>query len=312
MANIRYTTEECLDCLHGLTERAFAVAPFETLCTFLRVSFIEGPDWDTLLEAEQAFENFNELLRYAQSKDNKDAAWRLGLLMYCQAVEMSWAHHLLANLLRSRLDRKYQLSPFSDLIKRKKNDPFTYIPPSAKSKFKRIKELAAEAQEQTFVSIIDSLFNDHIRNTFSHSDYMLVGEEYRWREGRHPGSYRLDELNLVIGTCFSFYSALFLCRKIWLTNFAALPRYHKWPNYEVLEILVENDMVYGFSVHFSNGTKATYRRDTAGADACNLMFKKDGTIDFFCGLLDALEPRWKVDGVPVESWDELNAKPRQQ
>lgn len=308
MQKRRYSTEECLDCLHGITERAFSIAPFETICTFLRVSGIEGPDWDPLLESEQAFENFNVLLRFAQGEDNKEAAWRLGLLMYCQAVEMSWAHGMLANLVRNRLNMKYVLSPFSDLINRRKNDSFTYIPPSAKSKFKRIKQLAVKANENDLAQIIDAMFDDHIRNTFSHSDYMLVGEEYRWREGRHPGSYPLEEINSIIGSCFSFYSALFMCRKIWLTNFAALPRYHKWPNHEVLEILVESEVAVGFSVHFSNGTKATYRRDVAGADACNLMFKRDGTIDFFCGLLDALVPVWKVDGVPVESWEILNNK----
>ena len=74
-------------------------------------------------------------------------------------------------------------------------------------------------------------------------------------------------------------------------------RFHKWPNYEVLELLTNDELgLYGFSVHFSNGNKATYARTPKGTDATNVMFEKNGSINFFVGSLDELTKEWKVDG----------------
>ena len=79
-----------------------------------------------------------------------------------------------------------------------------------------------------------------------------------------------------------------------------MPRFHKWPNYEVLELLSDENGLHGFSVHFSNGSKATYSRTSKGVECTNVMFGRDGSIDFFVGSLDDLQPEHKVNGKPFE------------
>ncbi len=62
----------------------------------------------------------------------------------------------------------------------------------------------------------------------------------------------------------------------------------------------------GFNVHFSNGSKATYSRRLSGIQATNLHFERSGHIGFMVGDLDALEPVWKINGMPVDDWDSLD------
>ncbi len=58
-------------------------------------------------------------------------------------------------------------------------------------------------------------------------------------------------------------------------------RFHKWPNYEVLELLVDPEAgLYGFHVHHSDGTKSTITRSPKGVGGQNLMFGKDGSIEY--------------------------------
>ena len=78
-------------------------------------------------------------------------------------------------------------------------------------------------------------------------------------------------------------------------------RYHKWDNYEVLELLSDKNGVYGFNVHFSNGNKSTFERTKDGVKLINMRLS-DG-VGFMVGMIDKLEPVWKVDGVPVANWD---------
>ncbi len=76
-----------------------------------------------------------------------------------------------------------------------------------------------------------------------------------------------------------------------------MPRYHKWPNFEVLEILAnDNKKLIGFRVHFSNGSSAKFARTNAGLDCTNIFFERDGTLGLMAGQLDKLEENWKIDG----------------
>jgi hypothetical protein len=85
-------------------------------------------------------------------------------------------------------------------------------------------------------------------------------------------------------------------------------RFHRWPNYEVLELLsTDKAGVYGFHVHFSDGSKATFTRDESGVRADNLTLRPEG-VGFRCGLPDGSERVYKVNGVPVVDWDALERR----
>ena len=93
--------QEVLDFLSSLFWAAYEKAPFEVLCSVLRVSGMQDADWDPFEASKESFEDYNMLLRLDESILSKSAHWRIGLLMYCQAVEMTAPQEFLANLLRA-------------------------------------------------------------------------------------------------------------------------------------------------------------------------------------------------------------------
>lgn len=292
--------QELVDFLSDLFWGAFRKAPFEVLCAVLRVSGMQDADWDPFEESKSAFEDYNALLRLDAATLSSAGRWRIGLLMYCQAVEMTAPQEFLANLLRVLGGQKYHIKPFGSLGRTNKKKAFSWVPPSAPVKYRELKRLAAKCNESVLCDYIDQFFNEDIRNAFSHSDYVLSGEHFRWTESGLAQQLSLDVVNLTVRNCFRFFSGLLWLHNQVLTDLRTLPRFHKWPNYEVLELLSDAERLYGFSVHFSNGEKATYSRTEKGVECTNVLFERDGSINFMVGLLDALRPEWKVNGRPYE------------
>jgi len=280
--------------LNDLFFRSLSKNSFDTLCSLLRVSGLQDAGWDPFEESEEAFEDYNWLLEKATSERSEKSGWRIGLLMYCQLIEMTAPHELLENFLRILSGKKYHLSPFGHLV-RKKKQLFSSIPPSAKVKFRELKKSAENSKEETLIEFINSFFNDNVRNAFFHSDYIITEEYFRWTESGLAQQIPLEILNTIITNCFSFYGALLWCHKFWLKELARTPKFHKWPQYEILEILSGEDVgVYGFNVHFSNGNKATYSRTEKGTECTNITIKKDGSINFFVGSLVSCQA--SIDG----------------
>ncbi len=292
--------QELVDFLSDLFWGAFRKAPFEVLCAVLRVSGMQDADWDPFEESKSAFEDYNALLRLDAATLSSAGRWRIGLLMYCQAVEMTAPQEFLANLLRVLGGQKYHIKPFGSLGRTNKKKAFSWVPPSAPVKYRELKRLAAKCNESVLCDYIDQFFNEDIRNAFSHSDYVLSGEHFRWTESGLAQQLSLDVVNLTVRNCLRFFSGLLWLHNQVLTDLRTLPRFHKWPNYEVLELLSDAERLYGFSVHFSNGEKATYSRTEKGVECTNVLFERDGSINFMVGLLDALRPEWKVNGRPYE------------
>jgi hypothetical protein len=262
-------------------------------------------NWDPFEESRIAFEDFNWILRKTIDERGSIAGRRVALLMYCQAVEMTAPHEILANLLRVCGGQPYLINPFSDLYRRKKNTFWSSVPPSAKQKFQRIQNLAAAVGNVDIVAAIKRVFNERVRNAFSHSDYILTDDQFRFFAGI-AASMPLEELDLLMDVCFAFYGAFMYLHRTWLLSLAQSKKFHKWPNYEVLELLAsEDEGLCGFSVHFSNGSKAMYARQRSGTSALNLHPEHDGTLNFFVGMLEELEPVWKINGKPVEDWNAL-------
>src|SRR5262249_10144827 len=117
-----------LNCLDSLFNRAFVAASFDTLCAVLRVGGFMGHDWDPFEESQRAFEDFDWLLKKASSEKSLQATFRIALLTYCQAVEMTTPHVLLANLLNIAGGKPYVIDPFHKLSRRKNKDIFSYVP----------------------------------------------------------------------------------------------------------------------------------------------------------------------------------------
>jgi hypothetical protein len=291
--------------LCDLALKAIEKNPFEFICTMLRVSGCEDEGWDTLSSAKETLKDFNKCLQQSYEQKNFRAATRIGLVMYCHLVEMTVGHELIFNTLRCLDGQKYTMWPFKNLIEvRNKNNPKRkkqVIPPSAKKKFGEIKKLSQKLNENEIIKSIDEIFSEEIRNAVCHSDYIVTDEYFRMREGGYPRQIDLQTINELICKCFAFYDAMLFWNNKWLESFAQMPKYLKLPNYEVLELRSENNIVNGFAIHFSNGHKASYSRSKC-SELVNIIINGNGTISPTCGRFDLLEKKWKIDNKPSEEY----------
>jgi hypothetical protein len=62
-----------------------------------------------------------------------------------------------------------------------------------------------------------------------------------------------------------------------------------------LELLTKNNVLYGFNIHFSNGSKATFKREPKSVTARNILFEKDGSVNFMIGDISKQTKEWKVN-----------------
>lgn len=298
--------KEYQDYIRTLFQSAWEKMPFDFICTVLRVSGIHYGHWDPLEESYQAFDDYNRILQRAMDEQNKKRAIRIGLLIYCNTVEITAVHELLANLLRCQGGKPFIVVPFRKFYRRRRKDSLHWVPPSARAKYAEIKKIATNVGDTSLPGIIDSFFDDRIRNAFVHADYCLTEDDFRWTEPGPGSSVQLNYVSEIITRAFAFHEEFFAAHRSWRRGLANLPRFHKMPQYEVLELLTNDKGVYGFKVHFSNGKSARYERHPDRVDALNILFGKDGTLNFMVGNLDELEPVWKVNGKPVKNWKELN------
>ncbi|MDP1760219.1 MAG: hypothetical protein Q8L01_02090, partial [Candidatus Woesebacteria bacterium] len=257
--------------------------------------------WDPAVEIQDFFEDFNQLIKATDKSRNHKRLYRIGLVMYCHAVEMNMAHHILANLLLVIGGKPYSIDPFHILWKRKKGTIFDARPPSAKQKLTLLRDLASVVDETKLIDYIEEFYNDKIRNSFYHSDYCLTETEFRYFDGGIASAIPLSELDEIITNCFAFYEAFFHSLKWIQRNFGVAKKYHKLPNYELMEILVDKKKcVYGFKMHFSNGQVATYQREIDKVIAENLSFEDDGSVNFFVGMFSDMKPMYMLNGKQFE------------
>jgi len=90
-----------------------------------------------------------------------------------------------------------------------------------------------------------------------------------------------------------FLNALIEMQKEKRLKFLKQPKLYKLPRFEVLELLSQPDIgLYGFKIHFSNGTSARFERSAKGTDCINVI--PEQPIGFQVGLLDNLKHEWRI------------------
>lgn len=79
-----------------------------------------------------------------------------------------------------------------------------------------------------------------------------------------------------------------------IKSFIHEPKYIKLPGFEVLELLVKKPRgLYGFRLHFSNGSHAEFIRSENGTNAVNIIPDSSG-IGFMVGNRDELKTEWRI------------------
>ena len=294
--------KKCHDLWFGLFEKALNNRSFDTLCTLLRPGAIHDAGWDVLDEADITFADFNWMLDIAQKAKGKNTARRFALYYYCFLVEMSAIHEIMINVLRCVNGQHYLAFPFQHLYQRRKKGSRS-IPPSMPQKIKAVTDAAMQAGEADLTANIKYVFDERLRNAVAHSTYILTDDEFRIREPGPGSSVPLKDVDRKVNYSFRFLSGVLTAASNMKYVLRRAPKYHKWENYEVLELLADNNGVYGFHVHFSNGNKSTFMRTKDGVTQMNMRVSDD--VGFMVGMIHDLQPVWKIDGVPVDDWKRL-------
>jgi hypothetical protein len=297
--------EEYKAYLWDLFHRAQEKGGFDFVLTLLRFDGMSIGHWDPMVEAREALSDLSEMIRQAaQDQDKTKRVYRLGLLVYCHATEMSAPYGILYNVLNCAQGKSYEMSPFADLVrpKNKKEKGFfrDVILPSPRAKIERLREKCKAGQEPRLPELFDSFFRQDVRNAFYHSDYCIDLEErtFNITESGFGKSITLEEINQILVKGFAFYEAFFQTYYGWRFVVGKAKRFHRWSRYEVLELLSnEEDGLYGFTVHISNGTQCIFERHKDRVVCQNMMFEKEG-FSLEIGVLDDLREEWLVKGEP--------------
>jgi hypothetical protein len=108
------------------------------------------------------------------------------------------------------------------------------------------------------------------------------------------GECPLDELRAAHDACQDFLRSLLQNQRAERLTFLDRPRFHKLQDFTVMELLVDETVgLYGFRMHFSNGSDAVFSRTEKWTECRNVMPDIDG-IEFQVGDLDALRQEWRV------------------
>ena len=117
-------------------------------------------------------------------------------------------------------------------------------------------------------------------------------------------SLYLEELSELLTKCFAFYSAFFISYNLIKRGLVQGNKFHRWPNYEVLELLSNKDGLSGFKVHFPSGSYAMFEREKyKGTMALNILFEGD-KVGFMVGDLNKYEKadNWYVGNNPFQEY----------
>lgn len=277
---------------------------FEFICTLVRAGGMRDAEWDPWYESQATLDDLGNLATLELPPnlfpDPARTRVRLSLLSYCHLTEMDFPYSLIANLLRLRAGKKYDISPFLDLAvpkKRKKKSGFQYVRPSSvRQKLARIKEIAHEAGSLDIIDALESIHDRVIRNAVYHSDFALADGELRLLSDVHLSKdhshytpvIEWDHLSELFSNTFAFYTALFLLydrSTKSFTDFVGMILPFDGHYKGLLQLIFdERNAVTGFCVYWPNGSCSEFRRVKSESRGVNIVFDPDRSINFMVGL----------------------------
>lgn len=273
--------------VESLFKRAFDNGKAEFIFTLVRVDGM-------YFGRKDAFKHTEDLLVAFKADtplDEIPPAQAVTVLYNCKNLcGISEIFDFLFNLLVCLKGEQYTLSPFAHLG----SGHFpSYVPPTLPDVLQALHSKAVEVDEPQLTDLTATLLAPQLltvltANTFLVEDSTIIAQ----RETRTP----VDTATLAdsIARCVAFYRDLVATYTKFRIEFKKLPRFYKWRNFMVCELLVSDDVgLYGFKVHHSNGSPSTYERGPDSSQAINLSFH-DGHVQFWAGDLDALKPEWRV------------------
>jgi hypothetical protein len=261
---------------------------------------MEDAGWDPAAESKNFVHDLSALIHSditnVSLADIRLTRWRMAAIAYAHLVEMDAPYNMLANLMRLRVRKRYSVDPFRTEDARRKGPKakLSGRKPGPREKVPALRELAEQCGMTSIVDAMIAFYIAPLRNAVSHSDFSFHGDELRTRRsyfkdptGVLAPSIKLDRLGEIIGRALWFYSALFECERHARRAFAGLQgktfRYDE--RYKgILEILYDDSLACGVSLHWPNGSTSTWRRTGIGCSCINMIFTNEGALEPMVGL----------------------------
>lgn len=231
----------------------------EYIYTLVRVEGIAYKRKDTLIELKVLIESLSDSI----SDDEV-------IEKYKECAENKEPFNILTNLVNCATNKPYKFLPFLHL---------------RKGTFPKFQEPTISEILQEILPLLNNAGYDdiaaRIRKVY-HIDFLSNRSEINIAELKNI----LKELKSFLEEFLNIY---FQERM----KFRKRPKFYKLPKFDVLELLTNDEYgLYGFSVHFSNGSSATFVREIDRTECMNIS--PGETLGFQVGLLDEMTNRWKV------------------
>ena len=149
----------------------------------------------------ETFALYEKMLDLSLGQQYLDMKLRIALLLYCHIYESNFIPKMLYNLLTLIENGTYSEWPFPYNAKK-------HYDASADTKLKMIKEKALCLNLNSFVDLIDFIYDKTVRNSFFHSDYTFHpqnGIYFSVERNATTVIKTYDEMDLLLNSMFIFY-----------------------------------------------------------------------------------------------------------
>lgn len=250
--------------LQFLFEKAREKGSIEYIYTLLRVTGITR-EKDPLIRIKDTIKEIDE-------SKNDDIAFVNKFKLILQSDDI---FAIILNLVNCTNGKPYGLNPFSSL----NQGQFPHlIRPNLKQRIDYTLQQCKDLKQEAIEKILREVFDNELLE-------VLVKES--------PSSSEIQVLKDSFPRIKEFINNLIELQHLARLEFLKQPRFYKLPRFEVLELLTSaDDGLYGFHMHFSNGTSAKFVRGVDGTDCINVIPER--TIGFQVGLLEELKDEWRI------------------
>lgn len=256
------TTRASAHPVDGLFEDAESEGGLDYIYTLVRVDGIQCGRRDPLLV-------LHERLQLPDIVDD------LELEETCRSLLSEGAvFSLIANLLNSATKSPYDLRPFRHL--NRGVFPHVILPTPAEQ-VRDLKSRLLNANRGDLAYLLAYAYPEQVLG-------WCCGEQEK------PPN---EEVRRAISACRKFLEKLLGSYYAERRKFIGVQRFYKQPGFEVLELLVNDDVgLYGFKMHFSTAGDAWFARHTDSTECTNVVL---GTpLNFMIGDLDERKTEWRV------------------
>lgn len=168
---------------------------------------MQDAGWNTTATAHEVFHELKVL--GSKGEPLTRAELRQVLCLYAHLAEAGGVYEGLLNTMRIAQLKPYNLWPFQDLVRVRKQ-PRAVIGPNANKMFRRLAEVATEIGMTGLARLLEITFRDDIRNAMAHADYILAQEglRVRRRNGGNPILVSNSEVEVAFQIAMFFFELL--------------------------------------------------------------------------------------------------------